>query len=118
MCFQWKVISSSVWCCCNKEKEEELAGSSALEDYDALKLEKDLRNFSHPSDSQIALTSHTPLFPPGRIIHIVRNHPKNSGLVLVTFFYFCVVIIYEKAKQNTGYMYIMFYKNYVALEFC
>lgn len=31
-----------------------------------------------PSDSSIALTLHTPLYPPGKIIHVVRHHP-NKG---------------------------------------
>jgi hypothetical protein len=31
-----------------------------------------------PSDSSIALTLHRPLYPPGRIIHVVRHHP-NKG---------------------------------------
>lgn len=31
---------------------------------------------AHPTDSSIALTLHQPLYPPGRIIHIVRHHPK------------------------------------------
>lgn len=31
---------------------------------------------THPADSTIALTLHQPLYPPGRIIHIVRHHPK------------------------------------------
>lgn len=31
---------------------------------------------THPTDSSIALTIHQPLYPPGRIIHIVRHHPR------------------------------------------
>lgn len=31
---------------------------------------------THPNDSSIALTLHNPLYPPGRIIHIVRHHPS------------------------------------------
>ena len=33
---------------------------------------------AHPSDSDITLSAHTPLFPPGKIIHVVRNHPKRK----------------------------------------
>lgn len=33
---------------------------------------------AHPTDSSIALTLHQPLYPPGRIIHIVRHHPKRE----------------------------------------
>lgn len=32
----------------------------------------------HPSDSSIALTVHQPLYPPGRIIHVVRHHPSKG----------------------------------------
>jgi len=32
----------------------------------------------HPSDSSIALTLHQPLYPPGKIIHIVRHHPTKG----------------------------------------
>ena len=32
----------------------------------------------HPNDESISLTVHTPLFPPGSIIHLVRNHPNKS----------------------------------------
>ena len=34
-------------------------------------------NAAHPSDSSIALTVHQPLFPPGRILHVVRHHPQK-----------------------------------------
>ncbi|CAH1799397.1 unnamed protein product [Owenia fusiformis] len=72
---KWKTIFGTMLCCgpdpepsilqmCEYQKEKE----------------KRMAEFSlHPSDSQIALTTHTPLFPPGRIIHIVRNHPKKTG---------------------------------------
>lgn len=33
---------------------------------------------THPSDSSIALTFHRPLYPPGRIIHVVRHHPRKG----------------------------------------
>ncbi|TMW40760.1 hypothetical protein DOY81_014160 [Sarcophaga bullata] len=37
---------------------------------------------THPADSTIALTIHQPLYPPGRIIHIIRHHPKADENVL------------------------------------
>lgn len=33
---------------------------------------------THPNDSSIALTLHRPLYPPGRIIHIIRHHPTAN----------------------------------------
>lgn len=65
---KWKIILGGVLCCCpdevNFDRMEDLTSAS-----------RDVT--SHPSDSTIALTAHQPLYPPGRIIHIVRNHPKE-----------------------------------------
>lgn len=33
---------------------------------------------SHPVDSSIALSVHKPLYPGGKIIHIVRTHPSKE----------------------------------------
>ena len=52
--------------------------NEAVETYDTMQKDKEYRNFQHPTDSQIALTTHTPLYIPGRIIHVVRNHPPGS----------------------------------------
>ena len=32
----------------------------------------------HPNDKSISLTVHTPLYPPGSIIHLVRTHPNRD----------------------------------------
>lgn len=73
--FQWKIIASTMCCCGDSDAPID---PGMLEIYEQMKAEKDSRNFLHPSDSQIALTTHTPLYLPGKIIHIVRNHPKGS----------------------------------------
>ena len=31
----------------------------------------------HPTDSEINLTTHTPLYPPGKIMHILRTKTKK-----------------------------------------
>ncbi|KAJ8332382.1 hypothetical protein SKAU_G00425550 [Synaphobranchus kaupii] len=36
------------------------------------------RLWLHPSDLTMALSSSTPLYPPGKIIHVVHNHPAES----------------------------------------
>lgn len=36
------------------------------------------RLWTHPSDLTIALSASTPLYPPGRIIHVVHNHPAEQ----------------------------------------
>ena len=40
---------------------------------------KDLPLTKHPSDTNISLSTHQPLYPPGSIIHIVRQHMKPSS---------------------------------------
>lgn len=31
-----------------------------------------------PNDSMVSMTMHQPLYPPGRIMHVVRHHPKKD----------------------------------------
>lgn len=68
---KWKTIASSFRCCgawedSGGEAEEFSTTRAAMRDH-----------ASHPSDSSIALTVHQPLFPPGRILHVVRHHPNK-----------------------------------------
>ncbi|UYV66257.1 PARVA [Cordylochernes scorpioides] len=58
----WKVILG----CCGREAGFDLTD---------LVVERRGDVTTHPSDASIALTVHQPLYPPGRIIHIVRSHP-------------------------------------------
>lgn len=71
---QWKIILGGVLCCCPEDLNIDMSDGFA-----------EKNNFrdvaTHPSDSSIALTVHQPLYPPGRIIHIVRNHPKKEEYV-------------------------------------
>ncbi|XP_018331978.1 sn1-specific diacylglycerol lipase alpha isoform X2 [Agrilus planipennis] len=80
---KWKIITCSVVCCCcgaEPTSATELAKKeSAIMEYMNSKTQvRSLGNVRHPSDSSIALTSHEPLYPPGRIIHVVRHHPKKG----------------------------------------
>ncbi|XP_067000117.1 diacylglycerol lipase-alpha [Anabrus simplex] len=80
---KWKTIFCSVICCgCAPVPTSavELQASSMV-DYQR---EKDAARevTMHPSDSSIALTVHQPLYPPGKIIHIVRHHPTKGEQVL------------------------------------
>lgn len=70
----------SVVCCgCAPMPTSAATLSSGGERIDAYQLAKDAaRSGVHPSDSTIALTLHRPLYPPGRIIHIVRHHASRS----------------------------------------
>ncbi|KAL5274913.1 DAGLA family protein [Megaselia abdita] len=76
---KWKTISCSVICCCCGPEPTSVVEMSSkdvhINQYKEQK--KTARTTStHPTDSSIALTLHQPLYPPGRIIHIVRHHPK------------------------------------------
>ncbi|KAG0728194.1 Sn1-specific diacylglycerol lipase alpha [Chionoecetes opilio] len=70
---KWKTIGASVRCCgawedSGGEAEEFSTTRAAMRDH-----------ASHPSDSSIALTVHQPLYHPGRILHVVRNHPDKRS---------------------------------------
>ncbi|XP_048240108.1 diacylglycerol lipase-alpha-like isoform X10 [Haliotis rufescens] len=67
---KWQIISKGVFCCCG-----DYTGKKGSQ------VDLDRNVTAHPSDSQIGLSAHVPLFPPGKIIHIVRSHPKESGHV-------------------------------------
>ncbi|KAJ9591943.1 hypothetical protein L9F63_001545, partial [Diploptera punctata] len=78
---KWKTIVCSVVCCgCASlptSAAELKAEESQMVEY--LKAKGVAREVAvHPSDSSIALTLHQPLYPPGRIIHIVRHHPTKG----------------------------------------
>ncbi len=70
---KWKIIGAGILCCCPKNEDKV---EFTLEDIDIQNKDKELS--AHPNDDSIALTVHPPLYPPGRIIHLVRNHPKKS----------------------------------------
>ncbi|XP_061192238.1 diacylglycerol lipase-alpha-like isoform X1 [Saccostrea echinata] len=66
---KWKIIARGV-CCGNAEARKMNLDEVRIE------MERDIR--AHPSDEDIALSAHTPLYPPGKIIHIVRSHPSGK----------------------------------------
>ncbi|XP_074594649.1 inactivation no afterpotential E isoform X2 [Brevipalpus obovatus] len=72
---KWKTIATSFCCCSDNSFNSEPDDTETLKDDGSLSGEKELS--SHPEDSSIALTVHQPLYPPGKIIHIVRNHPPD-----------------------------------------
>ncbi|XP_052133524.1 diacylglycerol lipase-alpha isoform X2 [Frankliniella occidentalis] len=82
---KWKTIMCSVVCCgCAHMPTSAVelgADDSNMMEYQK---EKDIARevAYHPNDSSIALTVHQPLYPPGRIIHVVRHHPKKGEQVL------------------------------------
>ncbi|XP_050083818.1 diacylglycerol lipase-alpha isoform X2 [Anopheles aquasalis] len=82
---KWKTIACSVICCCCGPEPTSVMMMST-EDSNVQRYKQD-RNSArqstvHPNDNSIALTLHHPLYPPGRIIHIVRHHPVQEDQIL------------------------------------
>ncbi|XP_021355357.1 sn1-specific diacylglycerol lipase alpha-like isoform X2 [Mizuhopecten yessoensis] len=66
---KWKIIARGL--CCGSEDAEKLT-------LDDIQMEVERDNTAHPLDSQIGLSTHRPLYPPGKIIHVVRSHPRGK----------------------------------------
>ncbi|KAJ8917361.1 hypothetical protein NQ315_002383 [Exocentrus adspersus] len=81
---KWKTITCSVMCCGCSQPTSAMELSSGERDVsEYMRSKENARHMGiHPSDSTIALTSHQPLFPPGRIVHIVRHHPTSGQQAL------------------------------------
>ncbi|NWI92236.1 DGLA lipase, partial [Pitta sordida] len=65
---KWRIIVGATKCIPKSELPEEAEESAAPSQ----------RLWAHPSDLTIALSASTPLYPPGRIIHVVHNHPAEQ----------------------------------------
>ncbi|XP_050193102.1 diacylglycerol lipase-alpha isoform X2 [Myiozetetes cayanensis] len=65
---KWRIIVGATKCIPKSELPEETEESSVPSN----------RLWAHPSDLTIALSASTPLYPPGRIIHVVHNHPAEQ----------------------------------------
>ncbi|XP_029821804.1 sn1-specific diacylglycerol lipase alpha [Manacus vitellinus] len=65
---KWRIIVGATKCIPKSELPEEPEESSVPSQ----------RLWAHPSDLTIALSASTPLYPPGRIIHVVHNHPAEQ----------------------------------------
>jgi len=63
---KWTTIARTMACCSSQAEEEGLGSDSATAAINV-----------HPMDCSVNLSVHQPLYPPGRIIHIVRHHPKK-----------------------------------------
>ncbi|XP_023290694.1 sn1-specific diacylglycerol lipase alpha isoform X3 [Orussus abietinus] len=81
---KWKTIACSVMCCgCGSTPTSaaNLEAGGCISEYQRDKDQARSQTVV-PSDSSIALTLHRPLYPPGRIIHVVRHHPNKGEQVL------------------------------------
>ncbi|NIG61685.1 sn1-specific diacylglycerol lipase alpha [Pontoporia blainvillei] len=65
---KWRIIVGATKCIPKSELPEELEVTTLAS----------TRLWTHPSDLTIALSASTPLYPPGRIIHVVHNHPAEQ----------------------------------------
>ncbi|XP_037036591.1 diacylglycerol lipase-alpha isoform X1 [Bradysia coprophila] len=78
---KWKTIACTMICCCCGPEPTSVV---EMESHDSNVVVYEQQRTSarktstHPNDSSIALTLHNPLYPPGRIIHIVRHHTKPN----------------------------------------
>lgn len=68
---KWKIIMTAL--CCGTESASQITYDDIRED-----LERNVTK--HPSDEQIGLTAHKPMFPPGKIILVVRKHSGEKRL--------------------------------------
>lgn len=77
--FQWKTITCSLMCCGCVSMPTSAANLEAEGSISEYQKDKDLARSQTmvPSDTNIALTLHRPLYPPGKIMHIVRQHPNK-----------------------------------------
>ncbi|XP_048514816.1 diacylglycerol lipase-alpha isoform X4 [Athalia rosae] len=77
---KWKTIACSVMCCgCGSTPTSaaNLEAGGCISEYQRDK-DQARSEAAIPSGSRIPLTLHGPLYPPGRIIHVVRHHPNKS----------------------------------------
>ncbi|XP_078536737.1 diacylglycerol lipase-alpha [Lissotriton helveticus] len=65
---KWRIILGGTKCIPKSELPDECEGITVPSN----------RLWAHPSDLTIALSASTPLYPPGRIIHVVHNHPEEQ----------------------------------------
>ncbi|KAL1488240.1 hypothetical protein ABEB36_015195 [Hypothenemus hampei] len=81
---KWKTITCSIICCgCSQPTSAVEMSHGETEVCEYMRSKENARCMgTHPSDSSIALTSHQPLYPPGRIIHVVRHHPTSGQQAL------------------------------------
>lgn len=91
---KWKVISSSATCFRSSRSDEEEEEVEKMNCSMTRRKEKPRQQSLNPDDERFSLTVHERLFPPGNIIHIVRNHPGNQfttrfhSFLLFTLYHF------------------------------
>ena len=86
-CFQWKTLTSGLTTFLGRRREwteaEVEAELSTPPPKKRPETEAEVEAGSadlkiHPWDSTVNLSVHQPLYPPGRVIHIVRHYPRTA----------------------------------------
>ncbi|XP_038072401.1 diacylglycerol lipase-alpha-like isoform X2 [Patiria miniata] len=72
---KWKIIFDGLLCC-----REISPKNLSPRDSDSSPSPPRLTKAFHPTNLSLLLTTHNPLYPPGRIMQIVRTNPKREGL--------------------------------------
>ncbi|XP_071492907.1 diacylglycerol lipase-alpha-like [Diadema antillarum] len=74
---KWRVIFGELLCCCSIRSKN----LAPIEDADTPSpLPWRLNKAFHPTNHELVLTTHSPLYLPGRILQVVRNNPKREGI--------------------------------------
>ncbi|XP_071812700.1 diacylglycerol lipase-alpha-like isoform X3 [Apostichopus japonicus] len=73
---KWSIILGELCCCCRIHPDNIAPHDGTLEAPPG----RQLTCNAHPTNPSLNLTSHNLLYPPGNILHIVRNNPKREGL--------------------------------------
>ncbi|XP_072164751.1 diacylglycerol lipase-alpha-like [Diadema setosum] len=74
---KWRVIFGELLCCCSIRSKN----LAPVEDADAPSpLPWRLNKAFHPTNHELVLSTHSPLYLPGRILQVVRNNPKREGI--------------------------------------
>lgn len=78
-------MSGMACCCCVKPEfamPQRLSSAPSIQSEEFMRTHRSLKDLRevilHPNESALSLTVHQPLYPPGRIMHIVRHHPKKD----------------------------------------
>ncbi|XP_072046452.1 uncharacterized protein [Amphiura filiformis] len=72
---KWEIICGGLLCCCKISQKNITAHDGQLSPKPTR-----INAHYHPTNMECLLTSHNPLYPPGRIVHILRNNPKREGM--------------------------------------
>ncbi|XP_022093970.1 sn1-specific diacylglycerol lipase alpha-like isoform X2 [Acanthaster planci] len=73
---KWRIIFDGLLCC----REINPKNLTPRDSTDSSPSPPRMTKAVHPTNLSLLLTTHNPLYPPGRIMQIVRTNPKREGL--------------------------------------